>query len=153
MVHVCLCEGFFFKFIIFSYAYKHFNNIIQVCVKVGKGSTTIFTHCDIPIDVSLHFEESNHQTNNRWFSRTFCFESDLKYCIMYFCRVHGCTLFHGLVASRLHWRGTAWIADFLHSSELNAKRSVTSVTRTNDTQISSPCYVVVLTLLQNYSLG
>lgn len=75
MVHVCLCEGFFFKFIIFSYAYKHFNNIIQVCVKVGKGSTTIFTHCDIPIDISLHFEESNHQTNNRWFSRTFCFES------------------------------------------------------------------------------
>lgn len=87
------------------------------------------------------------------FQELFVLSQDLKYCIMYFCRVHGCTLFHGLVASRLHWRGTAWIADFLHSSELDAKRSVTSVTRTNDTQISSPCYVVVLTLLQNYSLG
>lgn len=87
------------------------------------------------------------------FQELFVLSQDLKYCIMYFCRVHGCTFFHGLVASRLHRRGTAWIADFLHSSELNAKRSVTSGTRTNDTQISSPCNVVVLILLQNYSLG
>lgn len=106
----------------------------------------------MPIDISMYFEESNHQTNSRCFSRSFCFESGyeilhhvfLSRSWMYFLPWSGCT--------RLHWRGTAWIVDFPHSSEFNAKRSVTSGRRTNDTQILSPCnIVVVILILQNQS--
>lgn len=101
----------------------------------------------MPIDISMYFEESNHQTNSRCFSRSFCFESGyeilhhvfLSRSWMYFLPWSGCT--------RLHWRGTAWIVDFPHSSEFNAKRSVTSGRRTNDTQILSPCNIVVVILI------
>lgn len=99
----------------------------------------------IAIYLKIHFEESNHQTNYRCFSKSFCFESGyeilhhvfLSRSWMYFLPWSGCT--------RLHWRGTAWIVDFPHSSEFNAKRSVTSGRRTNDTQILSPCNIIIVT--------